>query len=191
MRISGLTVTILALVFTSNLQRIQGCGVVPRNWNPLQAIFFEKGGCPKVHVVQDFNVTAFLGDWYTQYTSPYWFQSEDHTCQRARYNDNGDGTVGVFNTGGNPNGDYEEVCFFAAPAKGYDGQGAFAVQGGGPNIPVWANYKVLSTDYTSYATVFTCLDLIFFRSQGPDSTARATSLASFWAKTQGEYLGAK
>ena len=39
-----------------------------------------------------------------------------------------------------PNGDYEEVCFFAATAKGRDGEGAFAVQGGGPNIPVWANY---------------------------------------------------
>ena len=38
-------------------------------------------------------------------------------------------------------------------------------QGGGPNIPVWANYLVLGTDYTSYATVFTCLNLGLFRSQ--------------------------
>ena len=118
MRVYGTEFMILALVFASYLQTSQGCGVVPNTWNPLNAIFFEIGGCPKVHVVQNFNVTAFLGDWYTQYTSPYWFQSQDHTCQRARYNDNGDGTIGVFNTGQDPNGDYEEVCFFAATAKG-------------------------------------------------------------------------
>ena len=116
--------------------------------------------------LQDFNVTAFLGDWYTQYTSPYWFQNRQSSCQRARYSENSDGTVGVFNTGQDANGEYEEVCFFASTAKGRDGEGAFAVQGGGPNIPVWANYLVLGTDYTSYAAIFTCLDLGLFRSQG-------------------------
>lgn len=99
MKISLQKILSLALVFSGNLQRIQGCGVVPNGWNPLQDVFLEFGGCPKVDVVQDFNVTAFLGDWYTQYTSPYWFQSQQHSCQRARYNDNGDGTVGVFNIG--------------------------------------------------------------------------------------------
>ena len=53
-----------------------GLLLMPMRMPWLQAVFLEVGGCPKVDVVQDFNVTAFLGDWYTQYTSPYWFQSQ-------------------------------------------------------------------------------------------------------------------
>ena len=59
--ISWSTVTSLALVFSSNLLRIRGCGVVPNSWNPLQAIFFEVGGCPNVHVVQGCNSIDIYG----------------------------------------------------------------------------------------------------------------------------------
>ena len=37
MRMSGLAILTYALALAGNLPRIQGCGVVTKGWNPLQA----------------------------------------------------------------------------------------------------------------------------------------------------------
>ena len=128
------------------------------------------GKCPEVRIVQNFQTDQFLGDWYASYANPTWFQSELTTCSRARYTLNNDGTVGVFNSGTNPSGKYEEICGFAA--QPYPNEGALEVVFFSRKLPEnpTPNYLILGTDYTSYATIYSCSQILgIFRSQEGNS----------------------
>jgi len=122
------------------------------------------GSCPEVDVVQDFRKDEYLGDWYAAYANPTWFQTEETSCSRARYTPNDDGSIGVFNSGEDQSGRYTEICGFATQPMPEMNKGALSVNfgyGDGDG----ANYLLLGTDYTSYATVYSCKDLLLARSQ--------------------------
>ena len=120
------------------------------------------GNCPQVQVVTSFQTSQYLGDWYAAYANPTSFQSELTACSRARYSLNDDGTVGVFNSGQSAWGVYEEICGFAVQPD--SDKGALAVQFFNDRAPENPdpNYKILATDYVSYATVYSCTDILGF-----------------------------
>ena len=85
-------------------------------------------------------------------------------CSRARYNLNDDMTVGVFNSGQSAWGVYEEICGFAVqpdPDKG--ALDVVFMRNRAPDEPD-PNYNILATDYVSYATVYSCTDILGFMS---------------------------
>ena len=120
------------------------------------------GACPEVKVVTSFQTSLYLGDWYAAYANPTLFQSELTACSRARYSLNDDGTVGVFNSGQSAWGVYEEICGFAVQPD--SDKGALAVQFFNDRAPENPdpNYNILATDYVSYATVYSCTDILGF-----------------------------
>ena len=60
---------------------------------------FEIGACRNPPTVPEFNVTAFLGDWYAQRQTASSFQPEGQTCVRAQYGARSETTITVYNTG--------------------------------------------------------------------------------------------
>ncbi len=104
----------------------------------------------------------YLGDWFTQQTTPAFFQPPTSTCQRAQYGDNGDGTVSVYNTATRITGNVNEICGFAVQVDPENNPGILAVtlffEKDGAVRAYDGNYLVLDTDYTSFASVYSCTD---------------------------------
>ncbi|CAG9859685.1 unnamed protein product [Phyllotreta striolata] len=112
--------------------------------------------CPKVNVVQNFNVSAYLGKWYEQEKYPIIFELGGE-CITAEYTLKDDGTVKVFNK--------MTVAGFPSSIEGSatlnstTGEAKLVVTFNVP-IAVHSPYWVLSTDYTSYAVVWSCQDVL-------------------------------
>jgi len=121
------------------------------------------GSCPNVRGVRNFDQNRYLGSWY-EYANVFEFYQIGSTCVRATYTDLGN-KIGVFNEQVNSiTGGYGNVKGSARPAKR---SGEFIVGfdnipfggGGGGNTP---NYRVVDTDYTSYAIVYDCSPFLGF-----------------------------
>ena len=90
---------------------------------------------------------------------PYFNQPSGSFCTRAQYGDLGGGIVSVHNQENLPpalNGTFAEICGTAYQADPVNSPAELVVgfpqaEDGRP-----ANYKVLSTDYTSYSAVYNC-----------------------------------
>jgi len=113
------------------------------------------GACPKPSVQEDFNVTKYMGTWYEIEKLPAAF--ERGKCIQATYSLLTDGTVKVRNAELLSNG---KISSIEGVAKVKDpsqpailGVGFFK---GVPDGPYW----VLSTDYQSYALVYSCSDYL-------------------------------
>lgn len=112
-------------------------------------------------VIQNFDADAYLGFWYEIERYDNTFQG-DGECTTAWYQQNPDGTIRVQNSQinpGNPSTNYTEVgraelCDPQDPLN----RGRLKVSF--PGQPsTGCNYKVLSTDYTSYTLVWNCIQL--------------------------------
>merc|ERR1712037_749351 len=126
----------------------------------LAAIGISTGSCPSVRGMTDFDLSAYLGQWY-EYSNMFEIY-QDVFAVGATYVEEGD-TVGVKNEYVSPLTGYgsidgsarfanssavgELVVNFNNPAAGR------SLFGRDPNTP---NYSVVDTDYTSYSVVYMC-----------------------------------
>merc|ERR1712203_1197807 len=134
----------------------------------LAAIGISTGSCPPVTGMSDFDVSAYLGQWY-EYSNLFEIYQDVFAvgakCVRATYTKEGD-TVGVKNEYVSPftgYGSIEGIARFTNSStvgelivnfNSPDGRSLF---GGDPNAP---NYIVIDTDYTSYSVVYMCRNII-------------------------------
>ncbi len=145
----------------------------------------QRGRCPRIATVPDFDpelvivctcasfsivcyttvqlilfCLQYLGDWYTQYTTPAFFQPSGSKCIRASYSNRGNGTISVYNTGTRPNGVVDEICGYAYQRDAENHPGELKVRF--PLVPVAGDYMVLDTDYGSFTSVYSCRSVLFF-----------------------------
>eukprot|EP00090_Calanus_glacialis_P005188 TRINITY_DN13993_c0_g1_i1.p1 TRINITY_DN13993_c0_g1~~TRINITY_DN13993_c0_g1_i1.p1 ORF type:complete len:209 (-),score=39.58 TRINITY_DN13993_c0_g1_i1:135-761(-) len=124
----------------------------------IQAAVPSFGSCPKAPGITNFEKARYLGSWY-EYSNVFEFYQIGGTCVRATYTEEGD-RIGVFNEGVNTiTGRYGNVKGAARPASKYRAEFIVGFEGipfsngdGGSE----ANYKVVDTDYDSYAIVYDC-----------------------------------
>merc|ERR1712126_377458 len=129
----------------------------------MAAIGISTGSCPSVRGLADFDLSAYMGQWY-EYSNMFEIYQDVFAvgakCVRATYTEEGD-TVGVKNEYFSPLTGYgsivgsarfansssvgELIVNFNAPAD----RGIFG--GVNPNAP---NYSVIDTDYTSFSVVY-------------------------------------
>ncbi|CAH0728579.1 unnamed protein product, partial [Brenthis ino] len=127
-----------------------GCFYLPET-NPGEPVLFDGQCDPNIPVVQNFNATAYAGRWrmIESYTSE--FQNSAATCSEATYTLSG-GIVDVYNT--QVINQRLDVINGNATLATTDGSAKLIVNF--PNAPVPSDYWVLSTDYNSYALVYSC-----------------------------------
>ncbi|XP_051267280.1 apolipoprotein D-like [Dicentrarchus labrax] len=114
---------------------------------------FHRGSCPQPSVQDNFNVTKYMGTWYEIEKLPAMF--ERGKCNQATYSPLVDGTVNVRNAELLSNGKINSIEGVAKVKN--SSQPAILDVGffkGVPDSPYW----VLSTDYQSYALVYSCFD---------------------------------
>ncbi|XP_058492824.1 apolipoprotein D-like isoform X1 [Solea solea] len=112
---------------------------------------FHFGACPQPSVQDNFNVTKYMGTWYEIEKLPAMF--ERGKCVQATYSLLGDGTVSVHNAELLSNGKINSIDGVAR-VKDPSQPAILGVSffKGVPDAP----YLVLSTDYQSYALVYSC-----------------------------------
>ena len=112
------------------------------------------GRCPKVALQANFDITKYMGTWYELVRSSD-MKFEQGDCNKAQYSLNQDGTVLVVNSeivsGVSSNVTGSAYCDADVPAQCYVSFSKSAPAG---------DYEVFSTDYTSYAIVYSCSSLI-------------------------------
>jgi lipocalin len=118
---------------------------------------FSWGRCPDVkYELKSFNGTAYMGKWYEvvrEKSMPF----ERGTCQEATYTLNDDGTIKVYNT--EIEGDQlQSVTGKAIPT---DNKFQFKVSFSTGWFSKFSqgDYRVINTDYTNFAIVYSCTDL--------------------------------
>jgi len=122
------------------------------------------GRCPDLPVVSNFDVSRYLGKWYE--IEKYFAVFElGGTCISAKYTDNGNGTVGVYNS--QTQAISRKRRTIQGTARVVDGDGKAKLGVRFPSVPFAgeAPYWVLDTDYDNYSVVWSCNDLTFFNFQ--------------------------
>ena len=120
------------------------------NWAPQQG---ERSMGDPVPLQADFNASAYMGTWYDLYhTKGMPFQSDVATDVTATYVLNADGTVGVTNREWLPMENRWNVATAVASVIDPAQPAHFQVQF--PNVPFPGDYRVLATDYTNIAIVY-------------------------------------
>lgn len=114
------------------------------------------GQCdPNIQVQQNFDVGAFTGTWHE--ISSYYSESSDGTCIRAEYSI-GDGAVDVVNSQ-----IIDQVLLSitgnATLASTDNSAKLDVILNVGPGLTVEQELWVISTDYTSYAISYSCVNL--------------------------------
>lgn len=108
------------------------------------------GGCPKVSVVQNFNITQYLGEWF-EIVRTADMPFESGTCDTANYSLLPDGRVNVTNS------ELRDGKLSVAYGEAYcddDGTGSCHVRFS--RFSPYAGYQVLATDYKTYSVVLSC-----------------------------------
>ncbi|XP_023338682.1 apolipoprotein D [Eurytemora carolleeae] len=126
----------------------------------VQAAVPSFGACPNVRGMTNFNKNSYLGVWY-EYSNVFEIFQIGSSCVRATYTDLGT-NVGVLNEQVNDLTGYGNITGTARPAAL---SGEFIV--GFSSVPFASggtepNYRVVDTDYTSYAVVYSCSPFFFF-----------------------------
>ncbi|XP_063239505.1 apolipoprotein D-like [Bacillus rossius redtenbacheri] len=113
--------------------------------------------CQNLSVVQNFNVAKYLGLWYEHQKVDVSFEAGG-ICSTANYTLRSNGTVEVHNRQVDSSSGKPKDIFGSASLDSSVGEAKLKVvfpSEGGIEAPYW----VLSTDYTSYAVVWSCENL--------------------------------
>ncbi|XP_056290340.1 gamma-glutamyl hydrolase-like isoform X2 [Pseudoliparis swirei] len=118
---------------------------------------FHRGRCAQPPVQEDFDVKKYMGTWYEIEKLPAAFEAG--RCNQAAYSLRPDGTVRVLNAELLSNGKRNTIEGVAR-VKNSSQPAILDVSffKGVPDDPYW----VLSTDYQSYALVYSCTDYFLF-----------------------------
>ncbi|XP_052817966.1 apolipoprotein D-like [Mya arenaria] len=112
------------------------------------------GKCPAVDVVQDLNVTRYLGQWY-EIQKFFFFIEGSEKCITADYSLKSDGHIRVLNTGIAKDGS-KDVATGDAEAMDPNVPAKLSVTfNGSPRVPYW----IVDTDYDTYSLVWSCTDI--------------------------------
>ncbi|KAF7222212.1 apolipoprotein Da, duplicate 2 [Nothobranchius furzeri] len=111
------------------------------------------GRCPNAAVQEKFDAARYLGKWFEIQRLPNSFQL-GHCCT-ATYSLESAGVVGVLNRELLANGTISEINGIAKPSPIEPAKLLVYFFEDAPPSPYW----VLSTDYDSYALVYSCTDL--------------------------------
>jgi apolipoprotein D and lipocalin family protein len=108
------------------------------------------GGCPDVSVVQNFNLTQYLGQWY-EIVRTADMPFEHGTCDQAHYSLLPSGRVNVTNT------EIDNGKLSVAHGEAYcDNDGSANCHVRFSRFSPWGGYQVLDTDYKSYTVILSC-----------------------------------
>lgn len=116
--------------------------------------FGDFGACPNVTVVQDFDITQYLGKWYEIVrTSSMPFESG--TCDTANYSLLKNGHVNVTNS------ETRDGKVTVAYGDAYcDDDGTASCHVKFSKLSPYAGYQVLATDYKTYSVVLSCSSVL-------------------------------
>ncbi|XP_064293123.1 uncharacterized protein LOC128682706 [Plodia interpunctella] len=138
--------------YTDVLHSENDCFYFPEPNN--QTVIF-RGQCNEsISVLQNFNVTAYLGEWYAIESYPLEFQFG--TCQKAEYSLNDEGGIDVYNTQV-----YRQRldAIRGTAVASDDGSAKLNVTFPIGEFEVVSPYWVLDTDYENYALVYSCVNI--------------------------------
>ncbi|XP_019958753.2 apolipoprotein D-like isoform X2 [Paralichthys olivaceus] len=136
-----------------NMKKFQVLFVLLLTTVATDAQSFHLGVCPQPSVQENFNVTKYMGTWYEAEKLPARF--ERGKCVQATYSLLADGTVRVHNAELLPNGKINSIEGVArVKDPSHPAMLDVSFFKGVPDAPYW----VLSTDYQSYALVYSCSD---------------------------------
>lgn len=128
------------------------------------------GRCPSPAVVQPFDVSRYIGQWWEiarVKDVPYQAATR---CVTATYGLNSDGTVSVVNS--NYDGDEYKTVTGYAKCVGDSAQCSVKFSYFAPG----GDYEVLDTDYDSYAVVWSCYSFFLFHFEWSWILGRGTGL---------------
>ena len=126
------------------------------------------GGCPKPTLQSNFDVTQYVGTWY-EIARDKSLPFEYGDCVQARYGLQPDGILTVQNSQVNPNTGSIDQANAKAKCDGPHCHVKFFLTYSG-------DYRVLSTDYTNYAIVYSCTSYVFFKDEYVWILARTETL---------------
>lgn len=123
----------------------------------LTTAVFNYGACPEPEVVQNFNASAYMGLWY-EAARVEGMPFEHGDCDRAHYTLNRNGTILVVNSEVEDDGKWKTAVGDAYCAS----NGSAYCHVRFSSLSPYADYKVLTTDYSSHAVIFTCTNFYAF-----------------------------
>ncbi|XP_076061453.1 apolipoprotein D-like [Oratosquilla oratoria] len=114
------------------------------------------GKCPKFTPKPDFDIKSYVGTWFEIERFPTLY-AEGQRCVYTEYTDIGNGKIGVHDASFDKNDNYLEL-FGYAETSDVPGKLLFHLDG----VPEVGNYNVLDTDYTTFASVYSCQNMVGF-----------------------------
>ena len=128
------------------------------------------GRCPSPSLQSGFDVSQYVGTWY-EIARDKNIPFEYGDCTQARYASLGGSKISVHNSLENPNTGAVDSAYASAKCDGAHCHVKFFLFYSG-------DYRVVATDYTSYAIVYSCTDFIFFKSENVWILSRSETLDS-------------
>ena len=140
------------------LKKVLSIGALTLSFLGVAQAYRSEGSCQTVDTQENFDATKYIGTWYEQFRDKT-IQYEFFDCNQAHYSLNADNTIAVHNT------EYDVV------SGKFNGAEAVA-KCNGPLCKVYfspqfgGDYRVISTDYSNYAIVYSCEDNLPFSVPG-------------------------
>ena len=127
------------------------------------------GGCPSPTLQSSFDITQYVGTWY-EIARDKNIPFEYGDCTQARYAALSGDKISVHNSLENPNTGSVDSAYATAKCDGAHCHVKFFLFYSG-------DYRVVSTDYTSYAVVYSCTNFLISKSEAVWILSRTETLS--------------